>query len=110
MSVLAMKCDGAKAAGKAGVVKIAAFDAPASIVDQLKDGTFEIAIAQHRHQAVGIAGKELRRRLLASEQVDGVNLQGLSHAGGSRKNGHAVGRCGMDVEVHGGLRLRTIKG
>jgi ribose transport system substrate-binding protein len=39
--------NGAKAAGKAGVVKIAAFDAPASIVDQLKDGTFEIAIAQH---------------------------------------------------------------
>jgi ribose transport system substrate-binding protein len=39
--------NGAKAAGKAGVVKIAAFDAPTSIVDQLKDGTFEIAIAQH---------------------------------------------------------------
>jgi ribose transport system substrate-binding protein len=39
--------NGAKAAGKAGVVKIAAFDAPSSIVDQLKDGTFEIAIAQH---------------------------------------------------------------
>lgn len=39
--------NGANAAGKAGVVKIAAFDAPGSIVDQLKDGTFEIAIAQH---------------------------------------------------------------
>jgi ribose transport system substrate-binding protein len=28
-------------------VKVVAFDAPQSIVDQLKDGTFEIAIAQH---------------------------------------------------------------
>ncbi len=37
--------NGVKQAG--AKVKVAAFDAPQSIVDQLKDGTFEIAIAQH---------------------------------------------------------------
>jgi ribose transport system substrate-binding protein len=36
-----------KQAGKQGVIKIAAFDAPQSVVELLKDGTFEIAIAQH---------------------------------------------------------------
>jgi ribose transport system substrate-binding protein len=39
--------NGVRAAGKVGKVKIAAFDAPSDIVDHLKDGTFEIAIAQH---------------------------------------------------------------
>jgi ribose transport system substrate-binding protein len=39
--------NGVKQAGKIGKVKLAAFDAPESIVAQLKDGTFEIAIAQH---------------------------------------------------------------
>jgi ribose transport system substrate-binding protein len=39
--------NGVKQAGQAGKVKIAAFDAPQSVVQELKDGTFEIAIAQH---------------------------------------------------------------
>jgi len=39
--------NGVKQAGKQGVVKIAAFDAPQSVVQELKDGTYEIAIAQH---------------------------------------------------------------
>jgi ribose transport system substrate-binding protein len=39
--------NGVKQAGATGKVKIAAFDAPESIVGQLKDGSFEIAIAQH---------------------------------------------------------------
>lgn len=39
--------NGVKQAGKGGKVKLAAFDAPESIVAQLKDGTFEVAIAQH---------------------------------------------------------------
>ena len=39
--------NGAKQAGVAGKVKMAGFDAPESIVAQLKDGTFEITIAQH---------------------------------------------------------------
>ena len=39
--------NGVKAAGKAGKIKIAGFDAPESIVAQLKDGTFELTIAQH---------------------------------------------------------------
>ena len=39
--------NGAKQAGVAGKVKMAGFDAPESIVAQLKDGTFELTIAQH---------------------------------------------------------------
>ncbi len=39
--------NGAKQAGVAGKVKMAGFDAPESIVGQLKDGTFELTIAQH---------------------------------------------------------------
>jgi len=39
--------NGVKQAGQAGKIKIAAFDAPPSVVQELKDGTFEIAIAQH---------------------------------------------------------------
>lgn len=39
--------NGAKQANVAGKVKIAAFDAPQSVVALLKDGTFTIAIAQH---------------------------------------------------------------
>ena len=39
--------NGVKSAGKAGKIKLAGFDAPESIVAQLKDGTFELTIAQH---------------------------------------------------------------
>jgi len=39
--------NGVKAAGKGGKIKIAGFDAPESIVAQLKDGTLELTIAQH---------------------------------------------------------------
>ena len=39
--------NGVKAAGQAGKIKLAGFDAPESIVAQLKDGTFELTIAQH---------------------------------------------------------------
>jgi ribose transport system substrate-binding protein len=39
--------NGAKQAGVTGKVKIAGFDAPESIVAELKDGTVELTIAQH---------------------------------------------------------------
>ena len=39
--------NGVKQAGKVGQVKIAGFDAPESVVALLKDGTFELTIAQH---------------------------------------------------------------
>lgn len=38
---------GAKQAGASGKVKVAAFDAPTSIVPEIKAGTVDIAIAQH---------------------------------------------------------------
>jgi ribose transport system substrate-binding protein len=39
--------NGVKQAGVSGKVKLAGFDAPESIVAHLKDGTFELTIAQH---------------------------------------------------------------
>jgi ribose transport system substrate-binding protein len=39
--------NGVKAAGMKGKIKLAGFDAPESIVAQLKDDTFELTIAQH---------------------------------------------------------------
>ncbi len=39
--------NGVKQAGAIGKIKLAGFDAPESIVGQLKDGTFEMTIAQH---------------------------------------------------------------
>jgi len=39
--------NGVKQAGLTGKVKLAGFDAPESIVAQLKDGTFELTVAQH---------------------------------------------------------------
>jgi len=39
--------NGIKQAGLVGKVKLAGFDAPESVVAQLKDGTFELTVAQH---------------------------------------------------------------
>jgi ribose transport system substrate-binding protein len=39
--------NGVKQAGQSGKIKVAAFDAPKSIVNDLKSGTVDIAIAQH---------------------------------------------------------------
>ena len=48
--------NGVKAAKKSGRVKVVAFDAPESIVNDLKNGTVDIAIAQHPGEmgAVGV--------------------------------------------------------
>lgn len=39
--------NGVQQAGKSGVIKVVAFDAPGSIVDNLKTGLVDVAIAQH---------------------------------------------------------------
>jgi ribose transport system substrate-binding protein len=39
--------NGVKQAGQAGKIKVAAFDAPESMIEDLKNGTISIAIAQH---------------------------------------------------------------
>lgn len=39
--------NGVQQAGKAGEIRVVAFDAPQSIVDDIKSGTIDIAIAQH---------------------------------------------------------------
>ena len=39
--------DGVKAVGKSGVIKVVAFDTPTRIVDDIKSGLIDMAIAQH---------------------------------------------------------------
>jgi ribose transport system substrate-binding protein len=39
--------DGVKAAGKTGAIRVVAFDAPQRIIDDLKSGLIDLAIAQH---------------------------------------------------------------
>ena len=39
--------DGVKAVGKTGVIKVVAFDAPQRIIDDIKTGLIDMAIAQH---------------------------------------------------------------
>jgi ribose transport system substrate-binding protein len=39
--------DGVKALGKTGEVRVVAFDAPSRIVDDLKSGLIDLAVAQH---------------------------------------------------------------
>jgi ribose transport system substrate-binding protein len=39
--------DGVKAAGKSGEIRVVAFDAPTRIVDDIKSGLIDLAIAQH---------------------------------------------------------------
>jgi ribose transport system substrate-binding protein len=39
--------DGVKAAGKTGEIKVVAFDTPTRIIDDLKNGSVDVAIAQH---------------------------------------------------------------
>jgi hypothetical protein len=42
-----LPADGVKAMGKTGEIKVVAFDAPTRIVDDLKSGYVDLAIAQH---------------------------------------------------------------
>ena len=39
--------DGVKALGKTGEIRVVAFDAPTRIVDDLKSGLIDLAVAQH---------------------------------------------------------------
>ena len=39
--------DGVKALGKTGAIRVVAFDAPTRIVDDLKSGLIDLAVAQH---------------------------------------------------------------
>jgi ribose transport system substrate-binding protein len=60
--------NGVKQAGKIGVVKVAAFDAPKSIVDQLKSGQVDIAIAQHPSE-IGWFGVAAAHAVLSSQSI-----------------------------------------
>lgn len=60
--------NGVKQAGAAGRVKVAAFDAPKSIVEQLKSGLVDIAIAQHPGE-IGYFGVVAAHAVLTGQSV-----------------------------------------
>jgi ribose transport system substrate-binding protein len=60
--------NGVKQAGKSGQIKVAAFDAPKSIVEQLKSGLVDIAIAQHPAE-IGYFGVVVAHAALSGQSV-----------------------------------------
>ena len=60
--------NGVKQAGAAGKVKVAAFDAPKSIVGQLKSGLVDIAIAQHPAE-IGYFGVVAAHAILNGQSI-----------------------------------------
>ena len=60
--------DGVKAAGKTGEVKVVAFDAPQRIVDDIKSGLIDMAIAQHPAE-IGYYGVMTAYAVLTDQSV-----------------------------------------
>jgi len=60
--------NGVKQAGKSGTVKVAAFDAPQSIVEPLKTGLVDIAIAQHPAE-IGYFGVVAAHAVLSGQSI-----------------------------------------
>lgn len=60
--------NGVKNAHKSGVIKVAAFDAPPSIVQDIRNGTVDIAIAQHP-ATIGYYGVMTAEAVLSGEAV-----------------------------------------
>lgn len=60
--------NGVKQAGKSGNVKVVAFDAPTSIVGELKSGNMDIAIAQHPYD-IGYQGVKTAYDHLTGKKV-----------------------------------------
>lgn len=60
--------NGVKNSGKRGAVRVVAFDAPESIVNDIKNGTIDIAIAQHPAE-MGAKGVEYAVAVLKGQKV-----------------------------------------
>ncbi len=60
--------DGVKALGKSGEIKVVAFDAPQRIVDDIKSGLIDLAIAQHPAE-IGYYGVVTAYAVLAGQSV-----------------------------------------
>ncbi|MGI8748127.1 MAG: ABC transporter substrate-binding protein, partial [Deinococcus sp.] len=60
--------NGVKNAGKGGKIKVVAFDAPESIVNDIKNGTIDIAIAQHPAE-MGRKGVEYAVAVMSGKKV-----------------------------------------
>lgn len=60
--------NGVKQAGASGKVRVVAFDAPTSIVDQIKSGLVDIAIAQHPAE-IGFFGVAVAHAALSGQSV-----------------------------------------
>ena len=61
--------DGVKALGKTGEIRVVAFDTPARIVDDLKSGLIDIAIAQHPYD-IGYEGVKAAVAVINGETVE----------------------------------------
>ncbi len=60
--------DGVKALGKSGEIKVVAFDTPMRIVDDIKSGLIDMAIAQHPYD-IGYEGVKAAVAAINGEQV-----------------------------------------
>ncbi len=60
--------NGVKQAGATGKVKVVAFDAPTSIIDQIKNGLVDIAIAQHPAE-IGWFGVAAAHAVLSGQSI-----------------------------------------
>lgn len=61
--------DGVKALGKTGEIRVVAFDTPTRIVDDLKSGLIDIAIAQHPYD-IGYEGVKAAVAVINGETVE----------------------------------------
>jgi ribose transport system substrate-binding protein len=60
--------NGVKQAGESGKIRVVAFDAPTSIVDQIKGGLIDIAIAQHPAE-IGYFGVVAAHAVLSGQSI-----------------------------------------
>ncbi|MEZ5866889.1 MAG: substrate-binding domain-containing protein, partial [Geminicoccaceae bacterium] len=61
--------DGVKALGKTGEIRVVAFDTPARIVDDIKSGLIDMAIAQHPYD-IGYEGVKAAVAAIKGEPVE----------------------------------------
>ena len=61
--------DGVKALGKSGEIRVVAFDTPTRIVDDIKSGLIDMAIAQHPYD-IGYEGVKAAVAVINGEAVE----------------------------------------
>ncbi|MCB2054277.1 MAG: substrate-binding domain-containing protein [Geminicoccaceae bacterium] len=61
--------DGVKALGKSGEIRVVAFDTPTRIVDDIKSGLIDMAIAQHPYD-IGYEGVKAAAAVIDGQQIE----------------------------------------